>query len=68
MCYSVGQKLGRTNVPMKKAVEKLLHIPIISISDCGKLQQTFSQAAGQTTNTGQVSSVVTIMCRNDELS
>ena len=53
---------------MKKAVGLLLHIPIIYISDCGKLQQTFAQAAGQTTNTGQVSSIVTIMCRNDELS
>ena len=32
-------------------------IPIISISDCGKLSRTFGQAAGQTTTTGQVSSI-----------
>ena len=36
-------------------------IPFISISDCGKLSRTFSQAAGQTTTTGQVSSITTYL-------
>ena len=31
------------------------------ISDCGKLRQTFAQAAGQTTSTGQVSSFTLIL-------
>ena len=45
-----------TYVPYEECCQKTT-IPIIYISDCGKLKPTFSQAAGQTTTTGQVSSI-----------
>ena len=47
-----GRKLFKGGNYMRK-----YGIPIICISDCGKLKQTFGQAAGQPTTTGQVSSI-----------
>ena len=66
LCYSVQQKLGHNYVPYAECRRKII-IPIISISDCGKLKQTFGQAAGQPTTTGQVSSITTYLLLFDQI-